>query len=979
MDITKFAFLVKPVYLAVLIAFVCLEQSIVFFATVVGIGKCEFDCPKEKLAKKIIDFIPVIGGVALTLFGVYKYCEIHTKAIIKGDVSDYLWVMVIVAFLFGYFVIWGFSRYKTNKLVLEKIVGKSLIVISIAWFSFCIIGRESFAKKWEWIVYITMLFLALILRFLINQLKYISVYEDNEIGESDLPVEEYEDLIKSRQFLVDNILADIASRKGDEPFALLLDGPWGSGKTSVVRSMAKKAQKESNKADRGKLKFVYINVGYGLKPKSAFEDVSNQINKVFEEEGFCNLNNTSIEKYFEKMCKFSSIIKDEKIGEIYELFKREDKSKEELKDELNDLLDTFRSETNSKIVIVIDDLERCPKDNVMGVLALLHETFSLHNCITLLVCAYDKLYATIGKDSAILDKYIDLTYKMPLVTDRDIYEKIILKIDDKAEEKWDFINIFEDNLINDNFTEPKDYIESKLRRYVDSLTNPRTAKRLWKNGVMVGEKILTITNNKNNEFDGINKDSVCAAYGLIKTIFQEIYNGIFENGLDIYKSSYEDVSEDENKAVLDALFKELNKTESDALDWMISLDENLDLGKYADYAKKAKAEWEGGRSLNNIDEYINYLPSDNEILDELLKWIKANIELLTRGRFIRLSQTYFRFIDYSDDWFKVTETILDLADEKISVLESKKSESNNPKVLEELNDWKQIRDEFINAVGGNCIAKLAEYIGLLFKSYGTNPKVAAEQKKINTVDEFVKFLMDNEILDWHGLKSFIYEKRNTEESFKGEKLLEDPTYLNIAIYCDAVLEFFNEKIDKEQRKEINIELLTVINYCYSINSIIAKLDSSKRISTQKLEEKYTLMDRLRHGSINKSQEVSVEDLIKFERSIGDNEDEDISTYCDKLMEIITDKISWIEKNVNNPEISRDDFILFISAAERIYKKFKYINLKEENDRFYKYCDIPIRLECLMRNTDNIYPENEETDTIQSTETDQEKTDNSKTS
>ena len=33
----------------------------------------------------------------------------------------------------------------------------------------------------------------------------------------------------------------------------------------------------------------------------------------------------------------------------------------------------------------------------------------------------------------------------------------------------------------------------------------------------------------------------------------------------------------------------------------------------------------------------------------------------------------------------------------------------------------------------------------------------------------------------------------------------------------------------------------------------------------------------------------------------------------------------------------------------------------------------------MRNTDNIYPENEETDTIQSTETDQEKTDNSKTS
>ncbi|MBQ6463595.1 MAG: AAA family ATPase [Pseudobutyrivibrio sp.] len=971
MDITKFAFLGKSVYLAVLIAFVCLGQSIAFLAFTVGSRKCEIDCPKEKLLKKIIDFIPVMGGTALTIFGVCKYCEIHTKAIIKGDVSDYLWVMVIVAILFGYFICLGLIKYKTNRLVLEKIAGKSLIVISIAWFSFCIIGKESFAKKWEWIVYITMLFLALILRFVINQLKYISVYEDNEIGDSDLPVEEYEDLIKSRQFLVDNILADIASRKGDEPFALLLDGPWGSGKTSVVRSMAKKAQKESNKADRRKLKFVYINVGYGLKPKTAFEDVSNQINKVFEEEGFCNLNNTSIEKYFEKMCKFSSIIKDEKIGEIYELFKREDKSKEELKDELNDLLDTFRSETNSKIVIVIDDLERCPKDNVMGVLALLHETFSLHNCITLLVCAYDKLYATIGKDSAILDKYIDLTYKMPLVTDRDIYEKIILKIDDKAEGKWDFITTFESNLINDNLTEPVDYIESKLRRYVDSLTNPRTAKRLWKNGVMVGEKILTITNNKNNEFDGIREDRVSAAYGLIKIIFQEIYNGIFENGLDIYKSRYEDVSEDENKAVLDALFKELNKTECEALDWMISLDENLYIGKYAGFNNKVADEWEDKdkRIIDNIDEYINYLPSDNKILDELVAWIKDNIELLTEGRFTRLRQTYFRLIDYSEDWGKVTETMLDLADEKISVLESKKSESNNPKLLEELNDWKQKRDEFINAVGRKCLAQLADYLWLLFKAYGNSIPIEANLTSINSLDSFAQFLLGINALGLDELEKYLDKKKKDDKNFIGKMMLNNPTYLNIAIYSGVIVDFFEEKIKNEQRKEISEELFSIYIDSNIIVGIIAKLDSSKRISTQKLEEKYTLMDRLRHGSINKSLEVSVEDLHNFGNYIKDNGEADITPYCSTLMKIISDKITWIEQKIKYPEISRDDFILFISAAERIYKKFKDINLKEENDSFYKYCDIPIRLEYLRRNIDKIYPKNEESETIQSTEPD----------
>lgn len=964
MDFTKFAYLKEPIYLAVLIAFVCLEQSIVFLAYIVGSCKCEIDCPKEKLLKKIIDFIPVMGGASLILFGVCKYCEIHTKAIIKGDVLDYLWVMVILAGVSLYLFIRGNIHYKYNRLDMEKVVSKYLIVVSIVLFAFCRMMRESMVNEFL-ILYYTFITIECILIFLLNSMKYVIKEEDSrKNGSADLPEIAYENLLKSRQYIADSILDEIRDNDGSEPFAILLDGPWGSGKTSVVRSMEKRAKERALKDGRYSVKFLFINVGYGLNPKTVFPDICNQLNRIFEEEAFYNKNNSSVETFFGKMMEVSSVLIDEKIGSIYNLFKGPKKSKAEARESLNDLLDAFRCETNNKIVIVVDDIERCPETNITGVFALLHEAFALKNCVTLMVSDYDKLVSTKGIDKEQLDKYFQVRYKLSDAKYDEVYSCIISKIDSKASGELKCIRDFEHELY-EAFENYSDYASTNLDDNIKKLINPRAVKRLWREGVLEAKNILEKTNYKSKLYLNIRKDVVCAAYGVLKIIFPEIYYGIKEYGLNAYMVLQENLDEDDEthfQLILEILTKRMNEGEVNALDWLISFDQYLDLEGYNNYNKKVQAEWnkESKRNPENIDDYIEYIPLSMGKLIELLDWMSNNKQLITLQRMDDLRKIFSRLLNFSAQPSDGVTKMLGLLDDKI---ESFKDTGINKSInieSETIASWKNERNEFIDETGLACIENAVNSINYLLIQYNKEPMPYV--KSFADKDTFLDFIEN------------AYINLEVSGSFKAGiyKAVDKPlTYLDFSSIISALIDGIYEKYIKDSKV---IEEHYLYQKCAEAATILANLESEEYNKVENAKDEPIIAYMLRTGDNNI--DIGINDIIEF-GNIADkfNDEEYINNY-DKILSSIEIIISKLQKNLKLLA-SENDIQLFIEASKIIYNKCKSaINKKEiSNEGIKQYYDIPIRLKIFGNDIDKLF----DNSGILKINSDQEETDNSKTS
>lgn len=302
-----------------------------------------------------------------------------------------------------------------------------------------------------------------------------------------------------RQEIVDKICGLVDSLQKDQNFCLSINGAWGSGKSFVLQMIEERLVKKQE----------YVVIKYDAWSNSFYDDplisiLSCVIDGIKEKMHL-------VEKYKEKAKKaakasinmvaslstrfaklqdavkgISEIIKG--INNPIDIDKIDDfKSYQQLLKETQEVLDEITQKgeyrgKQTKLIILVDEVDRCLPDEQLRILERLHHLFNIKNCAVIVAInqaciakTVNKLYGTNGNEY--LRKFFNFTYR--LETSADNYLRSLLWEFAKNADKIKNISCMKDSAIapaylcllygKNNVLEEKDNRE--ISRYYDALEN----------------------------------------------------------------------------------------------------------------------------------------------------------------------------------------------------------------------------------------------------------------------------------------------------------------------------------------------------------------------------------------------------------------------------------------------------------------------------------------------------------------------------
>jgi len=239
---------------------------------------------------------------------------------------------------------------------------------------------------------------------------------------SDSPIKKRDALFPSRKRQLENFENELG-RIEIEPFAIMLSGDWGSGKSSFINAFS-----ENN----GKFEFVWIEAGFECEVNKLLKDIEIQIENIFKKNNILLGKENPIESYFKLV---SDLVSDEGLKVVNKVLEhfwtRNKEGFYDNKNNIESILNSFYIKTNKKIIIVIDDLERCQDETRNKIFGVIHESVKLENCITLFLMGTEKKY-TEHLDSQYIEKYINKDIQLcPVELDEinDMYQSRFLNRD----------------------------------------------------------------------------------------------------------------------------------------------------------------------------------------------------------------------------------------------------------------------------------------------------------------------------------------------------------------------------------------------------------------------------------------------------------------------------------------------------------------------------------------------------------------------
>lgn len=248
-----------------------------------------------------------------------------------------------------------------------------------------------------------------------------------------------------------------------EPLTIGIYGKWGTGKTSFLNLVKKHIelfQKDKREKDKPYIRFDYNPWIYQNKEEMLFDFFESLYRKlVYSRDSNLVKAGKFIKKYsrYLKAVKLSTTVGIPKIFnkgvtiEPYEILKRlgedlegEEKSLDELKSQIDNVLE----ESDKKIVIFIDDVDRLDKDEIFTLFKLIKVNADFKNLI-FIICLDDgyvakAIYKRYGKNKKagkdFIEKIINIPIELPLIEDFDLDNFLKQKVKDVFKNKSKDIN-----------------------------------------------------------------------------------------------------------------------------------------------------------------------------------------------------------------------------------------------------------------------------------------------------------------------------------------------------------------------------------------------------------------------------------------------------------------------------------------------------------------------------------------------------------
>jgi hypothetical protein len=318
-----------------------------------------------------------------------------------------------------------------------------------------------------------------------------SCFLDKEFAKNEencLEVSE-EELFESRRNLIDAIVSDL-ERADDDLKGILIKGKWGIGKTTVVELVKDKLKHGTG--FNNKYKFINLNVGYSCEPGKLINEIETQLIDALSEDNIY-FDHRIVKDYFGKICNLLCEPTKGVTKTIYD-FVNIDESKTNSENRLNSFLKDY---SNTKFIICIDDLERCPAKDIKQIFAVLVNNLRLSNCITMLIVDYYILTQETGITDEYLKKFFSVQHSINEISFEELADKYINKkgvIDEELNDSnvnlsehyrlilksyWNKIDAYFQRYINED---PEFKYAEKTESLISirgNLHNPREFKYMW--------------------------------------------------------------------------------------------------------------------------------------------------------------------------------------------------------------------------------------------------------------------------------------------------------------------------------------------------------------------------------------------------------------------------------------------------------------------------------------------------------------------
>lgn len=256
-----------------------------------------------------------------------------------------------------------------------------------------------------------------------------------------------------RQETVDKICGLVDSLQKDQNFCLSLNGAWGSGKTFVLQMIEEQLSK----------KRAYVIVKYDAWANTFYDDpliailscIVDGVDKklhIFMQskekvKSIAKKGVDTLAKISPKIEKFQDVTKGIKEiistfnnpidSEKFENFKSYQKILKETKDVLNKITQKGENrERQTKLIILVDEIDRCLPDEQLKILERMHHLFDIKNCAVVVAMNQDCIAKTVKTVYGIdgyeyLRKFFDFTFKVEMLTGnyiKSLFGEFIQKI-----------------------------------------------------------------------------------------------------------------------------------------------------------------------------------------------------------------------------------------------------------------------------------------------------------------------------------------------------------------------------------------------------------------------------------------------------------------------------------------------------------------------------------------------------------------------
>lgn len=282
---------------------------------------------------------------------------------------------------------------------------------------------------------------------------------------SDTPINSAQDDILGRSSFAASLAKAMLAYSSQEAFTIGLYGPWGSGKTSVINLLIEQLQEQERLTPpNGKAIVFRFNPWMCTSSEQMIEQFFTQLSAVISPQSSVDKAVEGMQKITEVasalneyagMFNFTRLIPGigsiptilEMLGKGSELYQNiiGDKNKlnlgnlQESKDKIRKLLLEFER----KIIVVIDDMDRLSKDEIIAVFRLVKSLADFPYMIYLLAFDYPVVVGALdevqcGNGEKYLEKIIQVPFELPKFNEEDIckilQERIISMV---SEENYD--------------------------------------------------------------------------------------------------------------------------------------------------------------------------------------------------------------------------------------------------------------------------------------------------------------------------------------------------------------------------------------------------------------------------------------------------------------------------------------------------------------------------------------------------------------